>query len=166
MKKKWLVRGAVALGICVATLLITVPAMAMWDWCGHDPVLAIAGHTVSLDASVQGDPQQIRGDIVVTVSVPQGTDITIVSIDAGTEVHINYSNSGCGWGYGSSLFKWSVPDHFTKHGQSDDIPVSVSVDINSKTQFNTMLVVTVDGVQVAQDQSTTCGSLGCDFTID
>jgi hypothetical protein len=157
MKKKWLVRAAVALGVCVATLLITVPAMAMWDWCGCDPVVDINGHTVSLDASIQGDTQQIHGDIVFTISVPQGTDITVVSTEPGAEIHINHGNSGYGYGSGSQLFKWSVG--------SSDIPVSVSVDINSKTEFNTMLVVTVDGVQVAQDQGTTRCDLECDFAI-
>ena len=165
MKKKWMVRAAVALGACVAALLITVPAMAMWDWCACDPILDIGGHSVSLDASIQGDPELIRGDIVFTVSVPQGTDISVISCEPGARVHINYSNSGRGYGFGSGLFKWSVFNHSGPHSASNTIPVSVSVKIKSRTEFNTMLVVTVDDVQVAQDEGTTRHNLNCDFTI-
>ena len=133
----------------------------------------------------QGDPGLIRGDIVFTVSVPQGTDISVVSCEPGATVHINYSNSGCGNGFGSGsdngfgygldygfgnsfgsgFLRWGVSSHFSNHSGSNDIPVSVSVDINSKTKFNTMLVVTVDGVQVAQEEGTTKHNLDSDFTI-
>ena len=86
MKRKWLIRAAVILGVCMATLLIAAPAMAMWDWCDRDPVLNIGGHTVSLDVSIKGDPQEIRGHIVFSVSVPEGTQVSVISCEPDAKV--------------------------------------------------------------------------------
>ena len=122
MKRKWLIRAAVILGVCMATLLIAAPAMAMWDWCDRDPVLNIGGHTVSLDVSIKGDPQEIRGHIVFSVSVPEGTQVSVISCEPDAKVNINYSDVS-----------------------SNVIPVAVSVAINTKTTFDAKLTVSLDG---------------------
>ena len=162
MKRKWLIRAAVVLGVFVSTLLIAAPAMAMWDWCDVDPVLSIGGHTVSLDASLQGDPQQIRGDIVFSVTVPKGTQIRVVSCERGATVKINYDNSSNNSNNNSN----NDDNNLTacRRGSSS-IPVEVSVDINTKTVFNTRLTVTQDGKQIAQVLGTTKHDRECDFTI-
>jgi hypothetical protein len=139
-------------------LLIATPAMAMWDWCDVDPILDIDGHTVSIDASVQGDPQQICGDIVFSVSVPRGTPVSVIYCEPNARVKINYNSS-----YNSN--SCDEGERFSRHEGLRGIPVSVSVDINSKAKFNTRVIVTVDGEQVAQDQETTRGKLSCSFTI-
>jgi hypothetical protein len=153
MNKKWLVRAAVAVGVLMAALLVAAPAMAMWDWCDRDPVISIAGHTVSLDASIQGDPKQIdkmKGDMVFTVTVPKDTEISVISCDDGAQVKIVYGPK--------------TPPHGKSSG---DITVKVSLDIPAPkhTTFNSQLTVTLDGVQIIQDQGTTDIDLNDNFTI-
>ena len=155
MNKRWLLRAATVLGVCIAALLITTPAMAKWSWSDCDPILDIEGHTVSLLASIEGDPAQIRGEILFNVSLPRGTDVSVVYCEPNARVKINYSNAG----------GWDDDDCWSRRNNSHAIPVSVSVDINSKTKFNTRLEITLDGEQVAQDQGTTRGKLSCNFTI-
>ena len=140
MNKKWLVRGAVVLGILMAALLVTAPAMACWDWCGCDPTLNIGGHTVSLQASIQGPTQEILGNIKFTVSMPKDTDVSVISVDPGAQVLINRS-------------------------QNAGDPVEISLDIHTKATYNTMLFVIVDGQQVAQLQGTTASDLDYYLTL-
>jgi hypothetical protein len=161
MKKKWFIRAAVMLGVCVATLLIAAPAMAMWDWCDIDPVVSIGGHTVSLDAAFQGDPQQIRGDIVFSITVPKGTQVHIISCEPNAEVKINYNN-----GNGNDCNNGNNGNDRSSFRQSSrGIPVAVSVDINTRTTFNTRLTVSLDGTQIDQEQGTTRHDLESDFSI-
>jgi hypothetical protein len=143
----------------MAALLVAAPAMAMWDWCDVDPSLSIGGHDVSIQAAIQGDPTLIRGNIVFTVEVPFGTQIRVDSCDPGARVVIKYDYSGFSFGFGNSYWGgWNKP--------SKDIPVDVSVDINSWKTFQTRVVVFVDGKQVAQDTATTTrGDLDCQFTL-
>jgi hypothetical protein len=143
MKKKWLIRAAIILGVCMAALLIAAPAMAMWDWCDVDPVVSIGGHTVSLDVSIQGDPQQINGHIVFTVSVPQDIQIAVISCAPGVQVKIRKCDDS-----------------------STGIPVEVSVGIKTKDTLNTQLSVSLDGVQIVQEQGTTDCDLGYNFVIN
>jgi hypothetical protein len=101
MKSKWFLRVAVILGVCMACLLITTPAMAMWSWCDLDPVLNIEGHTVKLDAGIWGDtvdPKSVNGKITFNITVPVGTQISVISCEPGANVKIRYDkfniNSG------------------------------------------------------------------------
>ncbi len=147
MKRKWLVRSAVILGVLMSTVLVVVPAMAIWDWCDVDPVVSIGGHTVNLDASIQGDPGQITGNIEFTVTVPLGTEVNVISSQPGATVDIQY-------------MKWFPAGFFTRF-----VPVYVNVDINTKAVYNTRLVVTVDGQKVASDAGNTRGELNCIFIL-
>lgn len=168
MRKKWLVRAAVVIGVFVASLLVATPAMAMWDWCDCDPVLNIGGHTVSLDAALQGDPKEIRGNIAFTVTVPRGTQINVVYCEPNATVKINYNNS-----YNSnyndnnnSTSNCNDNNSWGSFRQSPcSIPVSVSVDINTKTVYNTRLTVGLDGKQIAQVMGTTRHDLEYSFTV-
>jgi hypothetical protein len=81
MQKKWILRVIVLLGVFVSSLLIVAPAMAIWVWCDVDPTLNIDGHVVSLQTSIQGDPQEINGKIKFSVSVPDGIKSSVVSCD-------------------------------------------------------------------------------------
>ena len=168
MKKKWMIRVAVLIGTLMAALLVAAPAMAMWDWCDVDPTLTIGWHNVSIQASIQGDPTLIRGNIVFTVNVPKGTQVKLVSSDPGAQVKVNYTNSDEN-NYGDNSNGNGRNDHGnggSYHGSSKGIPVDVSVDINSWTMFKTKVVVYVDGNLVAQDTATTTrGDLDCQFTI-
>ena len=152
MKKKWMIRVAVLFGVCMAALLVAAPAMAMWDWCDVDPSLSIGGHDVSIQASIQGDPSLIRGNITFTVEVPYRTHVEVISCDPGGKVVIKYDSPGPKGGRGNKTSK--------------GIPVEVSVDINSQETFHTKVVVYADGKQVAQDTATTTrGDLDCQFTL-
>lgn len=153
--RKWLPRGMVVLGVCVAMLLVASPAMAKWSWSDCDPILDIEGHTVSLLASIEGDPAQIDGQILFNVTLPRGTDVAVVYCEPNARVKINYNNAS----------GWDVDNAWSRGNRSSAIPVSVSVDIDSKEKFNTRLVVTVDGVQVAQELGTTRGKLFSSFII-
>jgi hypothetical protein len=148
MKNKLLIRAAVILGVCMATLLVATPAMAIWDWCDVDPVLSIDGHNVSLQAAIQGDPQQMHGKIAFRVSVPEGTEVSVISCEPNARVIIKYDKS--------------------KSGVDDDhsIPVEVSVDIKTKTTFNSRLGVSLDGEQISQEQGNTDSELVSSFIIE
>jgi len=168
--KKWFLRGVVVLGVFVATLVIAAPAMACWDWC-DDPILTIGGHNVSIVASIEGDPAQIRGNIEFTVTVPKGTQVSVIFCEPNATVRISYNNSsnsnngqnGNNNNNGQNGNNNNSSSSYRPISQS--IPVDVSVDINSKTVLNTQLTVTLDGQQVAQDQGTTRHDLSCSFTI-
>jgi hypothetical protein len=136
MQKKWILRVIVLLGVFVSSLLIVAPAMAIWVWCDVDPTLNIDGHVVSLQTSIQGDPQEINGKIKFSVSVPDGIKSSVVSCDHDAKVKI----SG---GKGTQ--------------------VQVFVDIKTKTTYIDQLMVFVDGTQVVFDKGTTDGELVCSF---
>jgi hypothetical protein len=155
MKSKWFLRVAAILGVCMASLLVATPAMAMWSWCDVDPVLNIEGHTVSLDALLQGDPTQIRGDIVFSVTIPEGTHVSVIFCEPNARVEINYDRTKCD----------EDKNHSKKSVNSHEIPVDVSVEINTKTTFNTKLVVTLDGKLILQEEGTTNHDLEANFTI-
>ena len=143
MNKKWLVRAAVVLGVLMATLLVTTPVMAAWSWCSLDPVLNIDGHTMSLQADIQGDPDAVNGNIWFKVTVPEGTPVSVVYIDPGAKVKIYYTD-------GSSKNK---------------ISVDVSVDINTRETYPSRLIVILDGKQIALVEGTTADELIYNFTI-
>ena len=144
VNKKWLVRAAVVLGVLMATLLVAAPAMAMWSWCSLDPTLNIGGHTVSLQADIQGDPDAVNGNIWFNVTVPKGTPVSVVYIDPGAKVKIYYTD-------GSSKNK---------------MPVNVSVvDINTRDIYPSRLIVSLDGNQIALVEGTTADDLNYNFTI-
>ena len=146
MNKKWLVRAAVVIGIFMATVLISAPAMAMWSWCDVDPVLNIGGHTVHVQAFIQGDPQKIHGNVEFTVSVPKGTKISVISIDPTYKIQVTIS-------------------YYTNKSSSPGIPVAVTVKIGTKEAYPTNLVVSVDTIQVANVLGTTKDSPHCNFII-
>jgi hypothetical protein len=146
MNKKWLGRLLVGIGVTMASLLVTTPVAAMWDWCEVDPTVAISGHTVALQASMQGDPEQVIGQTVFTVSVPWGTSVSVVSVEKGAKVNVNY----CGFSWGNT------------------IPVRVTVDIKTKgrTSYKTRLTASIDGKsQTVLDDSTTDHSLSGTFNL-
>jgi hypothetical protein len=146
MSKKWLVRILGVIGVVTSALLVTTPVAAMWDWCEVDPTLSISGHTVALQASMQGDPQAVIGQTVFTVSVPWGTSVSVVSIEKGAKVNINY----CGMAWGNT------------------VPVRVNVDIKTKgrTSYKTRLTVCVDGGgSTVLDESTTDRGLNGTFNL-
>ena len=151
MTKKWIMRALMMAVVFVAALVIAVPTMAMWSWCDIDPVVNINGHIVSIDVGLQGDPQQIRGEIEFTVTVPKGTLVKVVSCDSNAEVNVKYNNSARSW---------------DKNGSNEgSTPVDISVDINTKTTFNTRVTVSMDGKQVIQETGTTKHDLDCNFII-
>jgi hypothetical protein len=146
MSKKWFGRLLAVIGAITAAMLVTIPVAAMWDWCEVDPTLNIGGHIVALQASMQGDPQQICGQISFTVSVPRGTRVSVLSVEKGAKVDINY----CGVAWGNTT------------------PVRVSVDIKTKgkTSYKTRLTVNVDGgAPTVLDESTTDRCLNGTFNL-
>lgn len=148
MRKKLLIRAAVVLGVCLATLLMAAPAMAIWDWCDVDPTLTIGGHTVSLDASYQGDPSQIRGKIEFIVEVPAGTQVKVVSCDSTAQVKVIYDkNSDDRDNEGNRYNKHNDNRNFCNTG-SRGIAVDISVDIKSKSSFPTQLIIILDAKKI------------------
>jgi hypothetical protein len=85
MKKLWFCRLAVVVGVIVSSLLATVPVMAIWDWCAFDPQLSINGATLDIKVMVgidHGSPNKLfNGDMLLTVTVPVGTDTGVISCD-------------------------------------------------------------------------------------
>jgi len=142
MRKKLLIRAAVVLGVCLATLLMAAPAMAIWDWCDVDPILTIGGHSVSLDAAYLGDSQDINGKITFVVTVPRGTPVSIDAVDPGVKVKVRYDGDS-----------------------SNGIPVGVSVSIKSKQTYDTTLTVTLEGTQLTVETGNTDDTLGYSFII-
>ena len=143
MRKKWLLRAIVMLGVCVATLLIAAPAMAIWDWCDVDPTLSIGGHPVSLDAAYQGNPADINGKISFVVTVPRGTQVLVGTLEPNVNVKVRFGDAS-----------------------SSGIPVDVSVSIKSKTSYNTSLSVSLDTKQILkQERGKTNSTLEYDFVI-
>jgi hypothetical protein len=142
MRKKWLLRASVLLGICVAALLMAAPAMAIWDWCDVDPLLNIGGHNVSLDAGYLGNSSDINGKITFTVTVPQGTGVSVVSVEPGAFVKIRYGGDS-----------------------STGIQVQVSVNIKTKNLDDTHLTVSLEGAQIAEEQGTTAADLAYSFVV-
>ncbi len=146
MKTKWLARIAVVLGVCATTLLVATPVAAVWDWCEVDPTLNIGGHTVTLQAFVQGDPDDIIGQTVFTVVVPAGTRTSIVSLEKAAKVNFVYS----GW------------------PSANSIPVRVSADIKTKHRqsYPARLTASIDGqAPVVLDEGTTSRDLSGSFTL-
>lgn len=140
MRKKWLIRATVILGVCVATLLIAAPAMAIWDWCDVDPTLSIGGHTVSLDAAYLGNSHDINGEITFIVTVPRGTPVSIGKVDPGVQLKIRYDGNS-----------------------SNGIPVEVSAGIKANTNFDTKLTVVLDEKQLVVKNGMTNNSLDYSF---
>ncbi len=140
INRKWMARVATALVVCVASLVIATPAMAIMSWCDLDPVININGHTVSMDAAVLGDPQEIHGHVTFNVTVPRGTQVDIISIDEGAKVKIRYS-------------KESVDT------------VEISVDIKTKTTYEAKLVVLMDDQQLTEVLGTTNSPLEFAFSL-
>ncbi len=123
MKSKWFIRVAVILGVCLTMLLVANPAMAMWSWCDLDPELNIDGHTVKLDAGFLVDtvnPQSVNGKITFNITVPVGTQISVMSCEPGANVKIRYDKSNVN----------SVDE------------VVISVDIKTRIECGTRLTVT------------------------
>ena len=151
MTKKWIMRTMVMAVVFVAALDIAVPTMAMWSWGDIYPVVNINGHTVSIDAGLQGELQQMIGKIAFTITVPKGTLVKVISCDSNAEVNVKYNNSSRSW---------------DKKGSNEgSTAVDISVDINSKTTFNTRVTVSIDGKQVIQETGTTKHDLDCNFII-
>ncbi len=137
MNRKWLIRAAVAVAVSVAALLVAVPVMAPWGWCEVDPVLNVNGHTVNLDAIIEGDPAALSG-AVFHVNAPAGTQINVICVDPGASVKVNYNN-------GSSS-------------------IAVSVDFETEIEYPAIFYVLVDGQQVAQATGTTLQELEAAFS--
>jgi hypothetical protein len=165
MRKKWLIRATVLLGVCVATLLIAAPAMAIWDWCDVDPTLSIGGHTVSLDASYQGDPSQIRGKIEFTVEVPAGTQVKLISCDSTAQVKIVYDKCNDNRDNNENGNGRQNDNRDSYHKSSKGTSVEVSVDIKSKTAYASLLTVSLDGKKITLQKSTTDKDLDYSFVI-
>jgi hypothetical protein len=115
--------------VCVASLVIATPAMALMSWCDWIRV-NINGHVVSMDASILGDPEDIHGHVTFEVTVPRGTQVDVVSIDEGAKVKVRYDKN-----------------------KADT--VEISVDIKTKDTYETKLVVTMDDQQLAEVSGTT-----------
>jgi hypothetical protein len=141
MNKKWIVRAAAVAAVCVASLLIAAPVLAPWGWCDVDPVLNVNGHTVNLDAAIQGDPQVLNNGVDFYVVVPRGTEISVVSCDQGADVTI----INAPW-RSDSIYVW--------------------VCFNTHSNFPAMLTVLVDGQQVSQATGTTNLGLGGSFSVE
>ena len=128
MKKHRLLRVAVILSVCITALLIATPVLAMWSWCDIDPVLSIGGNTVQLHAIVYCEtPEEIRGHVVFEVTVPKGTDASVISIDPYVKAKVKIKENK------------KAPA-----GQ-----VVVTVDINTKKTYDVQFEVTLNGVQIA-----------------
>jgi len=136
--KNWMLRGVAILGVLISTLLIVAPAMAMWDWCDVDPTLSIGSHTISIMASIKGDPQDINGKIKFYVIVPDGVSSSIISCDHAGKV---------------KLTSGPVAD------------CEVIAAIKTKSTYKSQLVVLVDGVPAATVLGTTDNALVCTFLI-
>jgi hypothetical protein len=140
INKKWLARVAAVLVVCVASLVVATPAMAIMSWCDADPVINIDGHIVSMNAAILGDPQDIRGHVTFNVTVPRGTQVSIISIDEGAKVKIKYD-------------KKSVDT------------VAISVNIKTKTTYEAKLIVVMDDQQLAEVLGTTNSPLEYAFSL-
>jgi hypothetical protein len=159
MKNKWLIRSAVVLGACMAAVLIAAPVMAAWSWCSVDPVYSINGHTLRLQAEIQGDPEDVRGHVTFRVEVPKGTDISLVSLDpewkAKSEIH--YVNDRDG--------KKDEHDKDNEDVTPGTIPVKVTYDLKTTEDYPCVLIVTLDNQEIARVDGTTKGHGEGDFAF-
>jgi hypothetical protein len=138
LNKKWLLRAMVAVAVGIVSLLIAVPVLAPWGYCDTDPVLSINGHTVNLDAAIQGDPSALSG-ATFHVNAPAGTQIDVISVDPGAVLKINCNNG---------------------NNQS----IKVSVDFQTSSEYSAIFSVSVDGQTVAQSSGTTLEELSASFS--
>ena len=136
--KNWILRGAAILGVLISSLLIVAPAMAMWDWCDVDPTLSIGSHTVSIMASVKGDPQDINGKIKFYVVAPEGLSSSVISTERAAKVKLSAGNNG---------------------------NVEITADIKTKAVYEWKIEVLVDGAQTAVVYGTTNNALYCTFPL-
>ena len=80
-------RNSRLMGVMLAALVFVIvasPADAGRRWCRADPTFNIAGTTTRVDVAVYEDLQaHVTGPIAVTLSVPAGTHVELMSVDSG-----------------------------------------------------------------------------------
>jgi hypothetical protein len=140
MNRKWLIRAAVSIAVCAASLLIAAPVLAPWGWCDEDPVLNINGYKVNLDAAYQGDPSLVSG-MEFHVNAPAGTQISLLACDPGATITINFNNGNGNQG------------------------IKVSVEFNTGEEYAATLTVSVAGTPVNQVAGNTQEGLATSFNV-
>lgn len=150
MKKTWLMRAAVPFAVCLVILLMSTPAMAIWEWCEMDPELIIDGHTVTLKALVEGDSadvaQAIHGNTWFRVYVPRGVDSALVS----TEEKVK-----------AKVFK----DKNLEVDADGGVPFTVSLKVNTQEAYPLYMVVLVDGEVVGEIFGDTSNGIKAQFIL-
>ena len=75
------------MGVALAALafvIVMAPVDAGRKWCQVDPIFNIAGTTTQVEIAVYEDLQvHVTGPIAVTLSVPPGTAVEVMSVDGG-----------------------------------------------------------------------------------
>jgi hypothetical protein len=134
MKKLWFCRLAVVLGVITSFFLVAAPALAIWDWCAFDPHLNINGATLDVKVMVgtdHGSPNKLfNGNMVLTVTVPVGTDTGVISCDKKIKVVFIETNGLTANAAGT--------------------PVDIGLQIRAKGSDPLKLIVTLDGVQLTE----------------
>ena len=84
-------RNSRLMGVMLASLVFVIiasPVDAGRKWCQVDPTFNIAGTMTQVDVAVYQDLQvHIQGPIAVTLSVPPGIPVEVMSVDNGFNGH-------------------------------------------------------------------------------
>jgi hypothetical protein len=149
MKKQWFWRLAVMLGVITTFFLVAAPALAIWDWCAFDPQLNINGTTLGVQIMVgtdHGSPNKLfNGNMVLTVSVPVGTDTGFISCDKKIKV----------------VFVETAGLTASVAGT----PVDIYLQLKAKGSDPLKMTVTLDGVQLTEIVGLTDGPINYSLVI-
>lgn len=150
MKKTWLMRAAVPFAVCLVMLLVSAPAMAIWEWCEMDPELIIDGHTVTLKALVEGDSadvaQAVHGNTWFKVYVPLDVDSVLISTEEKVKAKV-------------------FNDKDLEIDDNGGVPFTVSLRVNTESAYPLRMVVLVDGEIVGEIFGDTLNGINAQFIL-
>ena len=150
MKINWVMRTAILIAVCLSMLIVSTPALAIWEWCEMDPELVIDGHTITLQALVERESTEVaeavHGITWFRVYVPRGIDAAVVS----TEDRVK-----------AKIFK----DKDLAVDGAGAVPVKVALTVNTQDIYPLCLRVSVDGEIVGEIFGDTSNTLTAQFIL-
>jgi hypothetical protein len=149
MKKTILLRLAIVLAAVATFFLIAAPAMAIWDWCMFDPELKINDYTVDVKVMIENDhgsPNSLfNGNMILTVSVPPGTDTGVISCD--------------------KKIKVVFVENDTLSASGPGTQVDINLQIRAKGSVPLKMIVSQDGVPYPEIDASTVDPISYSLTV-
>jgi hypothetical protein len=110
----------------LATIVLTMPAMAGVTWCRADPIVRVHGYEIQMWVGVpEGYEQYVNGPISFKIDTPPGIERKVIFTDEGFNGYGETVTWGDTWGQAKLTVK--VPMNQAALGAGVQVPVELTI---------------------------------------